>query len=184
MMAWFFVFFFVSGFCSLVYQVVWLRLAMAAFGVTPPFVSCCPSSWPDSRWVAGAWAGSVGRLEQAEPRCPLRFYALAEAGIGLSALTVPYELAWGRSILAAGSGVAVTAVELVPSVPTLLPFFHADMRPVAIAPRGRIVVDDGRRFLERSGEQYDVITIDPPPPIMAGGWCFFFLHGFYVGAKS
>jgi hypothetical protein len=36
----------------------------------------------------------------------LRFYALAEAGIGLSALTVPYELAWGRSILAAGSGVA------------------------------------------------------------------------------
>ena len=38
-MAWFFIFFFVSGFCSLVYQVVWLRLAMAAFGVTTPFVS-------------------------------------------------------------------------------------------------------------------------------------------------
>src|SRR5262249_19514017 len=49
--------------------------------------------------------------------------------------------------------IPVTAVELVPSVPTLLPFFHADMRRVAISPRARIVVDDGRRFLERSGQQ-------------------------------
>ena len=38
-MAWYFSFFVVSGFCSLVYEVVWLRLAMAAFGVTTPFVS-------------------------------------------------------------------------------------------------------------------------------------------------
>src|SRR4030095_2602123 len=60
--------------------------------------------------------------------------------------------------------IPVTAVELVPSVPTLLPFFHADMRRVAISPRARIVVDDGRRFLERSGPPYAVVTIDPAPP--------------------
>jgi spermidine synthase len=107
MMAWFFLFFFVSGFCSLVYQVVWLRLAMAAFGVTTPFVSIVLSVFMTGL-ALGSWSvGRIGRpLERAEPRWPLRLYALAEAGIGLSALTVPYELAWGRSILAAGSGVA------------------------------------------------------------------------------
>ena len=31
---WYFGFFLASGFRSLVYEVVWLRLAMAAFGVT------------------------------------------------------------------------------------------------------------------------------------------------------
>ena len=36
---WFFFFFLISGFCSLVYEVVWLRLAMARFGVTTPMVS-------------------------------------------------------------------------------------------------------------------------------------------------
>ena len=30
-MRWYFVFFLVSGFCSLVYELVWLRLAMAQF---------------------------------------------------------------------------------------------------------------------------------------------------------
>jgi hypothetical protein len=34
----FFAFFLLSGLCSLVYQVVWLRLAKAQFGVTTPWV--------------------------------------------------------------------------------------------------------------------------------------------------
>ena len=38
-MIWYFVFFFVSGFCSLLYELVWLRLAMAQFGVTTALVS-------------------------------------------------------------------------------------------------------------------------------------------------
>jgi spermidine synthase len=73
-----------------VYQVVWLRLGMAAFGVTTPFVSIVLSVFM-AGLTLGSWGvGRIGRrLEQAEPRWPLRFYALAEAGIGLSALTVP-----------------------------------------------------------------------------------------------
>src|SRR5512145_3014848 len=106
-MAWFFAFFFVSGFCSLVYQVIWLRLAMAAFGVTTPFVSIVLSVFM-AGLALGSWGvGRLGRrLEHAAPRWPLQLYALVEVVIGLSALTVPYALAWGRSILAAGSGVA------------------------------------------------------------------------------
>src|SRR4030095_232884 len=42
----------------------------------------------------------------AQTRGPLRCDAMAEAGIGLSALTVPHAFAWGRSVLAARSGVA------------------------------------------------------------------------------
>jgi hypothetical protein len=34
----YFGFFFVSGFCSLVYEVVWQRLAMASCGVTTPII--------------------------------------------------------------------------------------------------------------------------------------------------
>src|SRR4030095_11256428 len=37
--------------------------------------------------------------------------------------------------------------------------------------------------MERSGEQYDVITIDPPPPIMAAGSSLLFSQEFYAVVK-
>jgi spermidine synthase len=45
-MAWLFVFFFISGFCSILYELIWLRLAMANYGVTTAMVSTVLSnSW-------------------------------------------------------------------------------------------------------------------------------------------
>ena len=38
-MQFYFFFFLVSGFCSILYEVIWLRLAMAQYGVTTPLVS-------------------------------------------------------------------------------------------------------------------------------------------------
>ena len=38
-MGWIFLFFFLSGFCSILYEVIWLRLSMAQFGVTSAMVS-------------------------------------------------------------------------------------------------------------------------------------------------
>jgi spermidine synthase len=58
-MVWFFVFFFVSGFCSLMYEVIWLRLAMAQYGVTTPMVSLVLSTFMLGLGV-GSWAS--GRL--------------------------------------------------------------------------------------------------------------------------
>src|SRR5438874_11969785 len=58
-MRWYFVFFVISGFCSLVYEVVWLRLAMAGFGVTTPFVSIVLSVFM-AGLALGSWA--AGRL--------------------------------------------------------------------------------------------------------------------------
>ena len=51
---WCFGFFVVSGFCGLVYEVVWLRLAMASFGVTTALASIVISMFmAGRRWGAG-----------------------------------------------------------------------------------------------------------------------------------
>ncbi|MBI3447859.1 MAG: hypothetical protein HY049_02900 [Acidobacteria bacterium] len=66
-------------------------------------------------------------------------------------------------------GISSTAVELVPSVPSLFGYYHQDAEKLIHLPTARIVVDDARRFLERSRESFDVITVDPPPPVEAAG---------------
>src|SRR5277367_4891461 len=74
---WFFGFFFISGLCSILYEIVWLGLAMAQFGVTTAMVSIVLSmfmaglglgSWGSGRLVRhyGDRAGVLG----------LRLYAL------------------------------------------------------------------------------------------------------------
>jgi hypothetical protein len=65
-MRWYFGFFFVSGFCSLLYELVWLRLAMARFSVTTALISIVLSafmvglglgSWAAGRYIGGSQAG-------------------------------------------------------------------------------------------------------------------------------
>jgi len=82
-------------------------------------------------------------------------------------------------------GANVTAVELVPSVPALFGRFHADGPGLVSAAHGRlrIVSDDGRRFLDRSPGLYDLITIDPPPPVEAAGSSLLYSKEFYASAK-
>jgi predicted membrane-bound spermidine synthase len=86
-----------------------------------------------------------------------------------------------RSVLSWGQTRA-TAVELVPSVADLLGFFHADGEALARSPRGEIVIDDGRRFLERSSRAFDVIIVDPPPPVEAAGSSLLYSREFYEAA--
>ena len=77
-------------------------------------------------------------------------------------------------------GIPVTAVELVPSVPRLFYFFHSDAPEVLKSPLSHVVIDDGRRYLERTTQQYDVITIDPPPPVEAAGSSLLYSEDFYT----
>src|SRR6185295_347951 len=101
----FFVFFLISGFCSLVYEVVWLRLAMAQFGVTTPLVSIVLSVFM-AGLALGSWgAGRLARRLEARPVLLLRLYAAAELTIALSATAVPLLLSYGRSRLV-GQGAA------------------------------------------------------------------------------
>jgi spermidine synthase len=80
--------------------------------------------------------------------------------------------------------IQTTAVELVPSVKDAFGFYHADAAQVLRNPNGRIVVDDGRRYLKRTRDQYDVIVIDPPPPVEAAGSSLLYSQEFYALAKQ
>jgi len=75
--------------------------------------------------------------------------------------------------------VQITAVELVPSVPHLFGYFHPDGPRLLEEPLSHVVIDDGRRYLERTNEQYDVITLDPPPPVEAAGTSLLYSAEFY-----
>src|SRR5271169_5337649 len=91
---WFFAFFFISGFCSILYEIVWLRLAMAQFGVTSALVSIVLSTFMAGLGL-GSWASGrlLNKCESIGAVRAVRFYALAELLIGASAVLVPHELA-------------------------------------------------------------------------------------------
>lgn len=80
-------------------------------------------------------------------------------------------------------GISSTAVELVPSVVTVFPYFHADAEQLLHSPRSHVIVNDGRFFLERSPAQYDVIVLDPPPPVEAAASSLLYSKEFYALAR-
>jgi len=81
-------------------------------------------------------------------------------------------------------GIPTTAVDLVPSVPKLFTYYHRDGEEILASPGARVVIDDGRRYLERSPEEYDAIIIDPPPPVQAAGSSLLYSEDFYAVAKK
>jgi spermidine synthase len=99
-MGWFFGFFFVSGFCSLLYEIVWLRLSMAQFGMTYALVSIMISIY-----MAGLGLGSWGagylilKYQHKITFRPQYLYAITELLIGMSAILVPLQFRWGRTLL-------------------------------------------------------------------------------------
>lgn len=80
--------------------------------------------------------------------------------------------------------IETTAVELIPSVRDAFAFFHADAQQVLGNPKGRVVIDDGRRYLKRTEDKFDVIVIDPPPPVEAAGSSLLYSEEFYELAKK
>lgn len=87
-----------------------------------------------------------------------------------------------RSALA--HGIKVDAIDLVPSVPKVFSEFYADTENVLANPNGQIFIEDGRNYVLRSKEKYDVITVDPPPPVNSAGTTILYSEEFYrQGAK-
>lgn len=66
-------------------------------------------------------------------------------------------------------GGKVTAVEVIEEVYKAFPYFYDDADRIIAYPKGKMITNDGRIFLKLTRERYDVITIDPPPPIDASG---------------
>ncbi len=90
--------FFISGFCSLLYQLVWIRLAFAAFGVNTPVLSAVLSFFM-AGLALGSWWG--GRLTSRSLPWfnPILFYSLCEVLIALGALVVPLSFSIGTNLL-------------------------------------------------------------------------------------
>lgn len=72
----------------------------------------------------------------------------------------------------------------MPSVPRLISYFHSDGDRILASPRSHVVIDDGRRFLERTNEKFDAIIIDPPPPVQTAASSLLYSEGFYSIAKQ
>jgi hypothetical protein len=77
------------------------------------------------------------------------------------------------------SGLTVDGVELVPSVPEMFPYFQADAAQVLANPRGHVVIADGRNYVALTQRSYDIVVVDPPPPIESSGTAVLYAREFY-----
>ena len=62
---------------------------------------------------------------------------------------------------------SLTVVDTSPEILAASRLLHGGQDPLADS-RVRVVVEDGRHFLRTRREQFDIITAEPPPPMMAG----------------
>ena len=93
-----FLMFVVSGFCGLLYQVIWIRIAYASFGIITPVMSVVISVFMLGLLLGSAAGGPVvKKLVQRFRRSAILFYALAEFGIGLGAFCVPSFFRWNST---------------------------------------------------------------------------------------
>jgi spermidine synthase len=104
-----------SGFCSLVYQTVWLREFRLVFGASTAASAAVLAIFIGGLGIGGLW---LGERAERHPR-PLALYAALEAGIALSAALTPALLGLSRWVyLASGGserlgGVLATVLRLV-----------------------------------------------------------------------
>jgi len=142
-------------------------------------VLCCGEGWHRDLLVNGTGMSRLTFVTKEMAHLPLACYP----GKAQSALLICFGMGTTyRSLLS--WNVRTTAVELVPSVPKVFSFFFNDAETVVRNPLGTLVVDDGRRFLKRTRETFDVITIDPPPLVEASGSGLLYSMDFYSQVKA
>ncbi len=102
--------FIISGFCSLLYQVLWMRLAFAHFGVITPVVSLIVSVFMSGLGIGSLNAGRFARyIKERFGISSISLYAIAEVVVAIGALSVPYLFdAWGRWLLVAGTSTSAS----------------------------------------------------------------------------
>jgi spermidine synthase len=81
------------------------------------------------------------------------------------------------------AGLGVDGVELVPSVLDMFHFFYPDAGSVLADTDGELFVTDGRNYVELSNRTYDLIAVDPPPPIQSSGTSVLYSREFYAASS-
>ncbi|HKB62210.1 MAG TPA: fused MFS/spermidine synthase [Burkholderiales bacterium] len=62
---------------------------------------------------------------------------------------------------------SLTVVDVSPEIIAVSPLLHGKRDPLK-DPRVQLVLEDGRHYLRVHREQFDIITAEPPPPLIAG----------------
>jgi spermidine synthase len=81
-------------------------------------------------------------------------------------------------------GLRTTAVELDPTVPSVMNWFYPDASKYLHSPLGHIIVSDGRNYVRLSDKRYDLITVDLPPPIWSAGAVVLLTQEFFQEAAQ
>jgi spermidine synthase len=81
-------------------------------------------------------------------------------------------------------GLRTDAVELSPTVPSRMPVFFPDGERFLHHPKGRVIISDGRNYVRLSRERYDMIAVDPAPPIESAGSVVLYTREFLTEGKA
>ena len=129
-------------------------------------------------WVAGTSMTLLTVDAKLMPILPLMLRPNSK-----TALTIAFGM--GSAYRGAlNAGLTTTAVELVPSVPQTFGVFYSDAQQVLSDPHGHVVIADGRNYVELTDQHYDIVVVDPPPPIYSSGVSVISSREFYAAAKA
>jgi spermidine synthase len=85
------------------------------------------------------------------------------------ALVIGFGMGMSMGAISLHPGLEMTlCVELNPTVLEAAPYFESLNYQVLRRPRTEVVIGDGRNYLLRSRDKFDVMTFEPPPPVNAG----------------
>jgi len=136
---------------------------------------------------------------------PAKGRRLLVGGVGMTSLTVDTKLMGYLSkalrpdaedflVIAFGMGgtyrsglqlgLRTDAVELSPTVPSRMPVFFPDGDQFLHHPKGRVIVSDGRNYVRLSRETYDMVAVDPAPPIESAGSVVLYTREFLTEGKA
>jgi spermidine synthase len=136
---------------------------------------------------------------------PPRGRRLLVGGVGMTSLTIDTKLmsylsktlrpdAQDFLVIAFGMGstyrsglqlgLRTDAVELSPTVPSRMPVFFPDAERFLNHPKGRVIISDGRNYVRLSRETYDMIAVDPAPPVESAGSVVLYTREFLTEGKA
>jgi predicted membrane-bound spermidine synthase len=81
-------------------------------------------------------------------------------------------------------GMHTDAVELSPTVPSRMPVFFPDASRYLDHPDGRVINSDGRNYVRLSRDTYDLVAVDPAPPIESAGSVVLYTREFLTEGKA
>lgn len=81
-------------------------------------------------------------------------------------------------------GMHTDAVELSPTVPSRMPVFFPDAASYLDHPNGWVITSDGRNYVRLARDSYDLIAVDPAPPIESAGSVVLYTREFLTEGKS